>query len=280
MRANLFIVATPIGNLEDMSQRAIDTLKNVSLVAVEDTRQSKKLWGHYGIATPMLILNKDNEKQAVAKIAKVMADGGDVALISDAGTPLIHDPGNMLVATMVEAGYKVVPVPGSCALVAALSVSGMLADSFMFCGFLPAKSGSRKTELKKVASLTKPLVFYESPHRIVASVADMAAELGGEREVFLAREMTKMHEQYTKSTLGQLLRMLEDGDYTIKGEMVLIVAGATADAVVDDVLKVSVNNLLMVLMQSSSLKDSVAMAAKITGMPNNLLYDKALLLRS
>ena len=280
MNANLFIVATPIGNLEDMSQRAIDTLKNVSLVAVEDTRQSKKLWGRYGIATPMLILNKDNEKQAVAKIAKVMADGGDVALISDAGTPLIHDPGNMLVATMVEAGYKVVPVPGSCALVAALSVSGMLADSFMFCGFLPAKSGSRKTELKKVAALTKPLVFYESPHRIVASVADMAAELGSQREVFLAREMTKMHEQYTKSTLGQLLRMLEDGDYTIKGEMVLIVAGATAEAAVDDVLKVSVNNLLMVLMQANSLKDSVAMAAKITGMPNNLLYDKALLLRS
>jgi 16S rRNA (cytidine1402-2'-O)-methyltransferase len=280
MSANLFIVATPIGNLQDMSQRAITTLQNVSLVAVEDTRHSKKLWSHYGIKTPMLILNKDNEKYATTKILGAMEQGGDVALISDAGTPLIHDPGNMLAATIIEAGYEVVPIPGSCALVAALSVSGMLADSFMFCGFLPAKSTSRKTELKKVAALTKPLVFYESPHRIIASLEDMALELGPHREAFLAREMTKMHEQYTKSTLGQILVMMQSGDYTIKGEMVLIVAGDAIEKVsVDDMLKISIENLLTVLMQGNSLKDSVAMAAKITNMPNNLLYNKALLLR-
>jgi|TARA_B110000459_G_scaffold200992_1_gene250649 16S rRNA (cytidine1402-2'-O)-methyltransferase len=281
MSANLFIVATPIGNLQDISQRAITTLQNVSLVAVEDTRHSKKLWSHYGIKTPMLILNKDNEKYAATKILGAMEQGGDVALISDAGTPIIHDPGNLLVAAILAAGYEVIPIPGSCALVAALSVSGMLADSFMFCGFLPAKSTLRKAEIKKVAELVKPLVFYESPHRIMATIEDMIEELGSDREAFIAREMTKVHEQYTKSTLGQILTLMQNGDYTIKGEIVLIVAGAALEKIVagDDILKISVDKTLLVLMKNNSLKDSVAMAAEITNMSSNLLYNKALLLR-
>jgi 16S rRNA (cytidine1402-2'-O)-methyltransferase len=281
MSANLFIVATPIGNLQDISQRAITTLQNVSLVAVEDTRHSKKLWSHYGIKTPMLILNKDNEKYAATKILGAMEQGGDVALISDAGTPIIHDPGNLLVAAILAAGYEVIPIPGSCALVAALSVSGMLADSFMFCGFLPAKATLRKAEIKKVAELVKPLVFYESPHRIMATIEDMIEELGSDREAFIAREMTKVHEQYTKSTLGQILTLMQNGDYTIKGEIVLIVAGSALEKIVagDDILKISVDKTLLVLMKNNSLKDSVAMAAEITNMSSNLLYNKALLLR-
>lgn len=277
MASKLFVVATPIGNLQDISQRAIETLKSVSLVAVEDTRHSKKLWSHFGITTPMLILNKDNEKQAVMKIAKVMAAGDDVALISDAGTPLIHDPGSMLVAAMVKEGFEVLPVPGACALVAALSVSGMVSDSFMFCGFLSAKAGLRKAQLQKVASLPEPLVFYESPHRIKAALADMSFELGADRVVFLAREMTKMHEQYTKSTLGELLCVIESAEYTVKGEMVVVVEGAAKDA--GDTVKVQVDSLLKALMQNNSVKGSVQIASEITGLPNNLLYDKALLLR-
>ncbi|MBT4803483.1 MAG: 16S rRNA (cytidine(1402)-2'-O)-methyltransferase [Legionellales bacterium] len=281
MTATLFIVATPIGNLQDMSQRAISTLQNVSLVALEDTRQGMKLWSRFGIDTKMQILNKDNEHKVIDKILVVLGGGQDVALISDAGTPLIHDPGSMLVSRVESGGFKVAPVPGACALIAALSVAGFDVSRFVFCGFLPTKKSLLATEIDRLESEVKPMVFYEAPHRIVKTITSLAKAFGEQREAVLARELTKIHEEIVRKSLGEMLVMMASGEIMIKGEMVLIVAGVEVVAVEPDTsFSLNLNDLLAESLKYLSVKDAAKMAASLSDMSHTKVYQACLKLKN
>lgn len=221
----LFVVATPLGNLSDVTLRAIDVLKSVDAIAAEDTRRTRKLLSHFEIRTPLVAYHDRNEESAARRIVRRLLCGDDVALVSDAGTPLIADPGYRLVAQAVREGIEVVPIPGATAVAAAVSVAGLPPLPFYFAGFLPRRSAARKKKLRELAELRSTLAFYESPHRIASSLSDMA-EVLGDREAAIARELTKIHEEVIRGRLAALAEAARARSW--KGEIVVLVAGDTS----------------------------------------------------
>jgi 16S rRNA (cytidine1402-2'-O)-methyltransferase len=273
----LYVVATPIGNLLDMTRRATDILQSVSLVAAEDTRHSRKLLAHYGIGTPMLALHEHNERTATSGVLRRLVAGEDIALVSDAGTPLISDPGYHLVRSVREAGLRVVPVPGPSALTAALSVAGLPTDRFIFEGFLPAKQAARRQRLQELQNATATLVFYESSHRILASLDDMRSLFGADREATLARELTKTFETTRQASLSELLAWVEADSDQQKGEFVVLVHGALKPAVAG--IDAETERVLRLLMAELPLRQAAVLAAQISGVGKNVVYDYALRLK-
>lgn len=274
----LYVVATPIGNLQDITLRALEILKSVDIVAAEDTRHSAILLGHFGIQAKLTALHEHNERSAGEKLVAQLQAGKSVALISDAGTPAISDPGAILVNIALAAGIKVVPIPGANAAVAALSASGLLMPRFLFIGFLPAKSAHRRQVLQSLADVPVTLVFYEAPHRVLESVADLAAVLGGERQITLARELTKTFESIYQCPLGEATAWLQADSNRQRGEFVLLVEGAPASD--DLVISPEAQRTLELLLAELPLKQAVKLAADITGIKKNTLYELALTLKS
>lgn len=270
----LYIVATPIGNLDDISQRAIKTLQTVDLIAAEDTRHSTKLMTHYNITTPMLALHEHNEAQQVKKIIQQLQHGKAIALITDAGTPLISDPGYRLVHEVRKHGFTVIAIPGACAAIAALCVSGLPSDRFVFEGFLPTKQHARLVRLKLLQAEVRTLIFYESPHRIVATLKDMLEIFGEDRDVVIARELTKKFETIYDDTLKQLLSQFISHPQQQRGEFVIVVHGIDKQQSMQ-VMAAEIK-ILDVLLQELSVKQAVHLTAQITGHKKNQLYKLAL----
>ncbi len=271
----LYVVPTPLGNLQDMSLRAVEVLKAVPWVAAEDTRHSQPLLRHFGSGARLLPAHQHNEEQAAQGVIDKLAAGEAVALVSDAGTPAVSDPGARIVARVREAGFKVVPLPGACAAVTALSASGLMAPHFLFYGFLPAKAGQRQKELEALAALPYTLVFYEAPHRVLESVEALAAAFGPERTIVFARELTKLFETIHACPLGEALEWLQADANRQRGEFVLLVEGAPEGA--DDGAGERVLKLL--LTEGLPVKQCAKLAAEITGASKNELYQKALALK-
>ena len=265
----LHVVATPIGNLGDLSPRALEVLRGVSAICAEDTRRTGQLLSHFGVETPLLALHEHNEDALAGRLVARLQDGDSLALVSDAGTPLVSDPGYRVVRAARMAGVKVSPVPGACAAIAALSVAGLPSDRFAFEGFLPARSAARREHLQRLAGEPRTLVFYESAHRIAESLADLRDVLGGERQAVLARELTKLFETVLDGTLAGLHARVEADDNQRKGEFVLVVDGAGDDAGA----RLAEGRRVYALLDRH-LPPSVAarLAAEITGAPRKALY--------
>lgn len=274
----LYIVATPIGNLNDISLRALEILKSVSLIAAEDTRHSQKLLQHCGINTQLIAYHEHNERESVNKLIDILKSGKSIALISDAGTPCISDPGYHLVKAALENHIKVVPIPGACAAISALSASGLPSDHFIFEGFLPTTSTSRKNKLAKLKSETRTLIFYEAPHRIEESVRDLCEIFGPDREVTLARELTKTFETIYKSNLKNLYDFIQKDVNQSKGECVVIVKGISPEELEQHNLD-EAKKLVLILLENMPLKKAVKITSELLSMSKNLLYDEALKLR-
>ena len=270
----LYIVATPIGNLEDISARAIRILSEVDVIAAEDTRHSGKLLQYLGIEKSLFSVHDQNESTRVDSIVEQLFSGKSIALISDAGTPLVSDPGFQVVRAVLAAGIKVTPVPGPCAAITALSVAGLPTDAFIFQGFAPSKAGARRQLFQILSQEPRTMIFYESPHRIVESLQDMADVFGGQRQVTFARELTKRFETIRSGKLDELTDWVQQHSNQQKGEMVVLVHGA----VVDKEINVDVERTLKILLEELPMKQAVALAAKITGARKNEIYDRALLL--
>lgn len=312
MPACLYIVATPIGNMSDMTPHAIDVLKQVAIIACEDTRTSGKLLSHFGIHTKgnktddakestaphvedsdtnntdstakqkghnkLWAYHEHNSAIQTPKIIEMIQQGHSVALISDAGTPLVSDPGYQLVQAAHEAGVTVSPIVGASAAIGALSVAGLPSDRFSFIGFLPAKTHGRQKQLTALLSRTETLIFYEAPHRIIASLEDMAAIFGADREVTFCRELTKTFETVHKSTLGSLVEFVKADDNQQRGEIVVVVAGVNVAQDTDDI---SIHDkLLQRLLEDLSVKKAAALGADITGVKKNALYQRLLELQA
>ena len=273
----LYVVATPIGNLGDISARALAVLAQADLVAAEDTRNTGHLLAHHGIKAKLVALHEHNEMQRAAELVARIQAGKTIALVSDAGTPAISDPGALLVARALEAGLTVCPIPGASAAIAALSAAGLAAPHFLFYGFLPAKSAARRTALEALRALPYALVFYEAPHRVTECVAALAEVLGGEREIVIARELTKLFEAIHRCRLDQAGAWLAADANRQRGEFVLIVSGAKAQA--EPGLPAEAERVLRLLLAELPLKQSAALAAAITGARKNELYARALELR-
>lgn len=274
----LYVVATPIGNLRDITLRALDILKTVDVIAAEDTRVTGGLLSHYGIlrdaAGKTIACHAHNERKATASLIEQLQAGDSVALVSDAGTPGISDPGALLIRAVREAGLAVVPVPGPSAVATALSVAGLTGD-WLFHGFLPHKSGERRRQLEGLAHLNPALVFYESPHRLLETVADLADVLTGDRQLFIARELTKRFESCHACPLADALTWLQAEENRQRGEFVLIVSGHLADAA-DGMREAA--RVLELLLEELPASQAARLAARITGMKKNALYDLALTL--
>ncbi len=275
--ATLYVVATPIGNLEDLSPRARQTLADVDLIAAEDTRHTRRLLTHFGIRTPLFALHEHNEAAAAAELVRRLRRGESVALVSDAGTPLISDPGYRFVAAAAEAGVRIATVPGPSAAVAALSISGLPTDSFVFAGFLPARPAARRRALEDLEGESRTIVLYESVHRCGALLEDVVAVLGGERSAALARELTKRHESVYRGTAGELSAAWSSGEIVARGEFVLCLGGATGRGA-DDAAAERVLRLLM--KEELPLKTAARLAAEITGVARNRLYRRAMDLKA
>ena len=267
----LYIVATPIGNLQDITQRALDTFAQVDLIAAEDTRHSGLLLSHYGIKKPFFALHDHNEQEKAHILVEKLKQGSNIALISDAGTPLISDPGFHLVRQCREAGIRVVPLPGACAAITALCASGIASDRFCFEGFLPAKSKARKDKLENIAEEDRTLIFYESTHRILDTLEDMQSVLGEERYIVLAREITKTWETITGNTIKNLREWLLDDPNRTKGEMVLIVEGKPKSDNNDEI-SLQVVKALELIAEELPLKKAAAIVAELYGYKKNALY--------
>jgi len=266
----LWVVATPIGHRDDLSARAIETLRAVAVIAAEDTRHSRPLLVHHNIDTPLIALHDYNERDAVDAIVRRMIAGDSVALISDAGTPLISDPGFRLVRAARAAGIRCIPVPGACAAIAALSVAGLPSDRFVFEGFLPAKAAARRSRLQELAGDARTVIFYESSHRVAESLADMRDIFGATREAVLARELTKMFETVLGEPLAELAaRVAADPDQQ-RGECVLLVAGRGEEA---DAKLAEGRRIFAILREELPPAKAAKMAAAITGAPRKLLYE-------
>lgn len=271
--ATLFLVATPIGNLGDISPRALDTLGSVDLIAAEDTRHSKRLLQHFAIDTRMIAYHEHNEEQQTPVLIGRMQQGQSVALVSDAGTPLVSDPGYRLVQAAMKEKIRVVPVPGPCAAIAALSASGLPTDRFVFEGFPPAKRGKRINHLQALQSEQRTLVFYESCHRITETLKDMELVFGGQRQAVLARELTKTFETIRKAALSELAEWVVNDDNQQKGEIVLLVEGARERGDEEQQL---LARLLPVLVNELPVKQAASIASRVTGINKNELYRQAL----
>ncbi|WP_372404232.1 16S rRNA (cytidine(1402)-2'-O)-methyltransferase [Acinetobacter piscicola] len=273
MSAQLFVVATPIGHLDDMTFRAIEVLKSVSVVAAEDTRQSAQLLKHYNISTPLTACHDHNESNKINILIERLKNGEDIALVSDAGTPLISDPGFKLVRAAQENHIRVIPIPGACAAIAALSAVGLPSDRFSFEGFLPSKQSQRMLQLEKLKHETQTLIIYEAPHRILDCVKDMVEVFGAERPVGFAREITKTFETIKKMTLAELLAFIENDHHQQKGEIVLVIGGATQE---HDVNQEKLDKLLLRLLEDLSVKAASQLAADLTGIKKKVAYQRAL----
>ncbi len=269
---HLYIVATPLGNLEDLSFRAVRILKEVDVVAAEDTRRCAKLLNHVGVTKPMISYWGAKEKVKSAEVIKALEDGKTIALVSDAGTPGISDPGRVVVAEAVRRGFPVVPVAGPSALTAALSISGMVADRFVFAGFLPPKRGPRRRTLEQLRSEPHTLVFFEAPHRIFESLADMKDVLGADRGICLARELTKCHEETLRGTIGEVLDLLEQS--VVAGEYVVIVEGQKAP--VEGDLEAALRDMVVLMRRGQSRKAASALVAGQYGISRKRIYDASL----
>ncbi|ENC6730172.1 16S rRNA (cytidine(1402)-2'-O)-methyltransferase [Vibrio navarrensis] len=268
--ATLYIVPTPIGNLGDITHRAIEVLSTVDLIAAEDTRHTGKLLSHFNIQTKTFALHDHNEQQKAQVLVDKLLAGQNIALVSDAGTPLISDPGYHLVSQCRQAGVKVVPLPGPCAVITALSASGLPSDRFSFEGFLPAKSKGRKDKLLEIAKVERTCIFYESPHRIIDSLHDMLEILGPNREVVLARELTKTFETIQGMPLGELVDWVKSDENQQKGEMALLIHGYRDSA--EDGLPEEALRALTILLKELPLKRAAAMVAEIYNVKKNALY--------
>ena len=272
MSGTLFIVATPIGNLEDLSPRARHTLANVDLIAAEDTRHTGRLLSHFGIKTPLLAMHDHNEEEIAEKLVADLTAGKKVALVSDAGTPLVSDPGYRLVKSAHRAGITVSPIVGASAVAAAISIAGLPSNRFCFEGFLPAKKKARGDALTDLANEPRTMIFYESVHRVADTVADLVAAFGGDRRAFLGRELTKMHEQCVYGPLSELAEQLDDGTITAKGEFVLVVEGSASN----EASSLDIDRLLLELADKLPGKDVAKIIARATGERRNTLYQRLL----
>ncbi len=270
----LYVVATPIGNLRDLSLRALDVLGSADVIAAEDTRNSGHLLTHHGIAANRLMaLHQHNERGAAEKVIALLAQGQSVALVTDAGTPAVSDPGALLVADVRAAGFRVIPIPGANAALAALSASGLPAPHFLFYGFLPNKSAARRSTLQDLIALPYTLVFYEAPHRILECVADLHSIYGGERQIVFAREITKLFESIHRCTLAEAMDWLNADPNNQRGEFVLLISGAIAQ---EEGLDAEAERVLSLLLKELPLKQAVQLAVQITGAGRNELYPRAL----
>ncbi|NCT66749.1 MAG: 16S rRNA (cytidine(1402)-2'-O)-methyltransferase [Rhodanobacteraceae bacterium] len=267
----LWVVATPIGNLEDLSPRARETLRSADVVAAEDTRHSAPLLAQAGSRARTLALHEHNEREQAARIVEHLRAGENVALISDAGTPLVSDPGFRLVRAAREAGFTVSPVPGPCAAIAALSVAGLPSDRFTFEGFLPARAAARRERLQALVAEPRTLIFYESSHRIVESLADCVAVFGAQREGVLARELTKLFETVVAAPLGEIAARVDADANQQRGEFVLIVAGAVGEAA--DATLAEGRRVFALLREELPPARAAKLAAAITGAPRKQLYE-------
>ena len=275
----LYIVATPIGNLGDITQRALDTLQQVDKVCAEDTRNTRKLLTHFGIQAELKALHDHNEQHKINQIKAWLDAGENIALVSDAGTPLISDPGYHLVSILGKEGYRIVPIPGASAIIAALSVAGLPTDRFTFEGFLPAKTTGRNKALLQNKQQPRTQVYYESSHRIVATINAMLEIFGEDRKVVLARELTKMYEQIFRGKLVDLQAWISDDLMHQKGEFVLVVEGATEQKN-NDMPNCSNEELLKILVDELPVKQAAGLAAKLTGKKKNELYKQAMKLNN
>ena len=277
----LYVVATPIGNLGDITHRALDTLRGVSVIAAEDTRNTKSMLAHFGIAARLIAVHEHNERNAADGIVKLLREGQSVALVTDAGTPAVSDPGAQVVAAVRAAGFAVVPIPGASALVAAISASGEGEYGFLFHGFLPVKAGDRKRALELLKPQPYALVFYESPHRIVESVASIAEAFGDTRELVICRELTKKFESIVRLRLDEAVAWLQMDDNHQRGEFVLILSNTRIDAASGPEMaqEQALERTLLLLLEELPLKQAVALAVKLTGEKKNRVYDLALSLK-
>ncbi|TWD34745.1 16S rRNA (cytidine(1402)-2'-O)-methyltransferase [Pantoea sp. SJZ147] len=271
--STLYIVPTPIGNLADITQRALAVLSSVDLVAAEDTRHTGLLLQHFAINARLFALHDHNEQQKAEILLTRLQQGESIALVSDAGTPLINDPGYHLVRRCREAGIRIVPLPGACAAITALSAAGLPSDRFCYEGFLPAKTKARCDALRALAEEPRTLIFYESTHRLLDSLQDMVTELGADRYVVLARELTKTWENLNGAPVGELLVWVKEDENRRKGEMVLIVEGHHPD---EEALPAEALRTLALLQQELPLKKAAALTAEIHGVKKNALYKYAL----
>jgi len=269
------VVATPIGNLGDITLRALEILKRVDLIAAEDTRVTGHLLQYFGVTAKLLSVREHNEAAGAAKIIAALQAGQQVALVTDAGTPAVSDPGARVVAAVRAADLSVVPIPGANAAIAALSASGLTSPHFLFYGFLPAKAGERRRALETIQSLPYTLVFYEAPHRVQETVADLLAVLGPMREIVFARELTKTFEQIHQCGLGEASAWLAGDPNRLRGEFVLILSGAE----LQEPGAAEAQRVLEILLDELPVKQAAKLAAQLTGGKKNAMYDMALRLR-
>jgi|TARA_B110000259_G_scaffold141228_1_gene159070 16S rRNA (cytidine1402-2'-O)-methyltransferase len=272
----LYVVATPIGNLGDMVPRAVEILQSVKVIACEDTRHSKKLLDHFRIDTPLMAYHDHSDKKSSHKILGQLSAGNNIALISDAGTPLISDPGYRLVLAARQQGISVIPVPGACAAIAALSVAGLPTDRFRFIGFLPAKSTQRKKVLEELSAVPETMVFYEAPHRILETLRDSVEVFGPEHSGFIARELSKTFETYLHGTLAELVEIVEADSNQQRGEIVLVLAGREES---ESTVTVDGERVLRLLLAELPTAKAAALTAKITGGDKKQFYQMALALK-
>jgi 16S rRNA (cytidine1402-2'-O)-methyltransferase len=277
----LYVVATPIGNLSDLSQRAIDTLKSVDVIAAEDTRNTKGLLTHFGMGTRLIAVHEHNEQSAAAGIVKLIAAGQRVALVSDAGTPGVSDPGALVVRAVRAAGFRITPIPGASALIAALSASGMGENGFTFAGFLPLKAGERKQRLDELKTRREAIVFYEAPHRIVETTDALRDAFGDATMILFAREITKRFESLHACRLDEAREWLDADDDHRRGEFVIVIENSSAEAPFEAKMAedARLSTTLAVLCAELPLKQAVALAVKLTGEKRNRVYEMALRLK-
>ena len=273
--AALYVVATPLGNLGDITQRALEVLRSVDAIACEDTRHARRLLDHYGITVSTFALHQHNEHEAGAKLVEMLRGGHRIALISDAGTPGVSDPGAITVAAAQAAGFTVIPLPGPNAAITALSAAGLADQRFLFIGFLPPKSAARRAVIEQLKDVPAALVFYEAPHRIAECVADLASVLEPQREIVIARELTKLFEQIARMPLSAAVAWLAADDNRKRGEFVLLVSAAPPREGLD----AEAERVLKLLIAELPTKQAAKLAAEITGVAKNALYQRALELK-
>mgnify|MGYP001813613646 FL=1 len=276
MSGTLYVVATPIGNLDDLTPRARQVLAEVDQIAAEDTRHTGRLLTHIGAKTPQTPLHEFNEREVTERLVGALRDGADLARVSDAGTPLVSDPGYRLVAAARAASIRTVPVPGACAAIAALSVAGLASDRFCFEGFLPTRSAARRRRLEALANESRTLLFYESVHRVAEAIKAMSEVFGAGRQATVARELTKMYEEVVDATLGELAERLADGRLATRGEFVIVVAGNPG---ADTNPAIDADALLLDLVDALPGKQAAAIVARATGKSRNAMYRRMLELK-